>query len=311
MVDERDFRILAHLLRDPFASYEKLGRQTGLSGTAAKTRLEDLERLGVLEGFRGLPAAGILHRYARLFLFKPTDNPKSLERALETESAVFATLDQDKVVGVLTYNLAQQGKPEAALVELLGEPEFETTPLIPNLNNTVNMASISELKVIKGLVPHPRISLSDLSESTGLSLKVVRKIRSRLIGEGMLHVLPMFQAAHSRGLLLYEILAHAANNSILTQMSENLPQCSILGHHENPPGLSLYCWANSLKEVLEVESGLKENSSIDSVRIVIHMQRAFASSRVIDLVEKEILRQKNGRNSREHLEFGDRIYSTR
>src|SRR6266545_3693366 len=62
MVDERDFRLLARLLREPLANHEALGRAIGVSGTAAKARLERLAAEGVFNGFRGIPAPEVFGR---------------------------------------------------------------------------------------------------------------------------------------------------------------------------------------------------------------------------------------------------------
>jgi hypothetical protein len=57
---------LSHLRRDPFASYENLGREVGLSGRAVRTRLEALESRKNLTSLQAVPAAQLFERQPRL-----------------------------------------------------------------------------------------------------------------------------------------------------------------------------------------------------------------------------------------------------
>src|SRR2546425_12286248 len=70
MVDERDFQLLAHLLKEPLASNEELGRRVRLSGTAVKTRLEGLTEEGVFGGLYGIPAPEGFQRQRHVYGFR-------------------------------------------------------------------------------------------------------------------------------------------------------------------------------------------------------------------------------------------------
>ncbi|TLZ90928.1 MAG: winged helix-turn-helix transcriptional regulator, partial [Methanobacteriota archaeon] len=70
MVDERDFQLLANLLKEPLASNEELGRRVRLSGTAVKTRLAGLTEEGVFGGLYGIPAPEVFQRRRHVYVFR-------------------------------------------------------------------------------------------------------------------------------------------------------------------------------------------------------------------------------------------------
>ncbi|HVM45634.1 MAG TPA: hypothetical protein VM582_06835, partial [Candidatus Thermoplasmatota archaeon] len=69
-MDVRDFAIFTHLLAHPFDSFEQVGRLVGMSGVAAKARIQKLREEGFLGGFHCVPAAETVGRraYGHLFL---------------------------------------------------------------------------------------------------------------------------------------------------------------------------------------------------------------------------------------------------
>src|SRR2546427_11877990 len=70
MVDERDFQLLANLLKEPLASNEELGRRGRLSGTAVKTRLERLAEEGGFGGLYGIPAPEVVQPQRHVYVFR-------------------------------------------------------------------------------------------------------------------------------------------------------------------------------------------------------------------------------------------------
>ena len=104
MADERDFAILSHLRKDPFMSYENLGRGVGLSGKAVKTRLEALQKNKILTSLQAVPAAQVFRRQPRLFFFERRASQEKLDGAVEVDPVVFATVDVNGSAAVLLYH---------------------------------------------------------------------------------------------------------------------------------------------------------------------------------------------------------------
>jgi DNA-binding Lrp family transcriptional regulator len=294
LVDERDFLILSQLRKYPFSSYETLGRGIGLSGNAVKTRIEALEKAKILTSLRAMPAAQVFRRFPRLFFFKqPISSVERLDAAIKTDSAVFATVDVSHSAAVLVYDDAPSPRPPRELIALLGPIDLEATPLFPHPGRKLSKpVSLAELKVLRMLVLNLRVPINEISESTGLSQKVAKKIRTRLLDNGLLQVQPIFQSAQSSRILMYEVHVHSKDDSVLLRVRQTLPKSVFINQWEGT-AVVLSCWADSIAEVFETERRLKSEPGVSGVRVKFHARTILHSSRLISWIDEEILRLKN------------------
>ena len=293
MVDDRDFWILSQLRRYPFSSYETLGRGIGLSGKAVKARIEALEKTKILTSLQAMPAAQVFRRFPRLFFFKqPVTSLERLNAAIEIDPAVFATLDANRSVAVLIYDSSSSPKSPEELTTLLGPVDFEVTPLFPYPRRELSKpVSLAELKVLRMLVASLRVPLKEISQSTGLSQKVARKTRRRLLDNGLFQVQPIFQSARSSRILMYELHVHSNDNSVLLRVKETLPK-SVFINQWGHTAMIFSCWADSIAEVYEAERRLRSEPGVRSVRVKFHTRAILSSSRLLSWIDEEILRLK-------------------
>jgi DNA-binding Lrp family transcriptional regulator len=290
LVDDRDFRILSQLRKNPFSSYETMGRGIGLSGKAVKTRIEALEKAKILTSLQAMPAAQVFGRSPRLLFFKRPATSAKLNAAIKVDPAVFATLDANRSMGVLIYASASSLTPPEELTALLGPVEFEVTPLFPYPRKELSKpVSLAELKVLRMLVEDLRAPLKDISQSTGLSLKVARKIRRQLLDDGLLQVQPIFQSARSSRIILYELHVHSDDNSVLSRVKQTLPKSVFLNQWEHT-AVIFSCWADSIAEVYETERRLRSEPGVSGVRVKFHTRAILSSSRLTSWIDEEILR---------------------
>src|SRR5437899_9666768 len=104
MVDERDFQLLANLLKEPLASNEELGRRVRLSGTAVKTRLEGLAEEGVFGGLYGIPAPEVFQRQRHVYVFRGERvNATAPHKAIQIDPVVSVHLRQDGNLPAILY----------------------------------------------------------------------------------------------------------------------------------------------------------------------------------------------------------------
>lgn len=295
MVDERDFLILSELRKYPFSSYETLGRGIGLSGKAVKTRIEALERANIITSLQALPAAQVFRRFPRLFFFKrPIASLDGLDAAAEIDSAVFATADVNHSVGVLVYSDNPSRNPPRELVALLGPVDFEVAPMFPHPQREISKPlSLAELKVLRMLVLNLRVPVNEISESTGLSQKVAKKARRRLLDDGLLQVQPILQSAQSSRILMYEVHVHSSDDSVLLRIKQTLPRSVFINQWEHT-AIILSCWAESMAEVFETERRLKKEPGVTNVLVKFHARAVLSSSRLVSWIDVEILRLKQG-----------------
>ena len=291
MVDERDFLILSQIRMYPFSSYETLGRGIGLSGKAVKTRIEALEKAKILTSLQAVPAAQVFRRSPRLYFFKqPIASFEKLQSAIEIDPAVFATADVNRSVAVLVYNDAPSRGPPKGLSALLGPVDSEVTPLFPHPRRELSRpVSLAELEVLRMLVVNLRAPVTEISEATGLSQKVVKKARRRLLDEGLFQVQPILQSAQSSRILMYEVHVHSNDDSVLRRIRETLPKSVFVNQWENR-AVVLSCWADSIAEVFETERRLKAESGVTGVRVKFHARAILSTSRLISWIDEEALR---------------------
>jgi hypothetical protein len=294
LVDERDFWILSQLRKDPFRSYETLGRGIGLSGKAVKTRIEALEKAKILTLLQAMPAAQIFHRFPRLFFFSQPVTLDKLYTAIVIEPVVFATLDVNHKAGVLIYDFSASPKPPDKLIDLLGPIESEVTPLFPySRRELAKPVSLAELKVLRVLVGNLRVPLKEISNSTGLSQKVAKKIRKQLVENGLLQVQPIFQSAQSNRILMYELHVHSDDGSVLSSIKQNLPRSVFLNQWDSST-MIFSCWADSISEVFETERKLRNQPGVEGALVKFHTHALLSSSRLISWIDQEILRLGKG-----------------
>jgi DNA-binding Lrp family transcriptional regulator len=292
LVDERDFLILSQLRKHPFSSYETLGRGIGLSGKAVKMRIEAMEKAKILTSLQALPAAQVFRRAPRLLFFRHPGTLESLSAALQLDPAVFGTMDVSRSVAVLLYEGGPSARARKALTAILGPVELEVTPLFPHPRKELSKPlTLPELEVLRALVVNLRAPVSEISEVTGFSQKVVKRARRRLLDEGLFQVQPILQSAQSSRILMFEVHVHSDDDSVLHRVRETLPKSVFVNQWENT-AIVLSCWADSIAEVFETERRLRAEPGVSGVRVKFHARAILSTSRLISWIDEEALRLK-------------------
>jgi DNA-binding Lrp family transcriptional regulator len=295
LVDERDFLILSQLRMRPFSSYETLGRGIGLSGKAVKTRIEAMEKAKILTSLQALPAAQAFRRAPRLLFFKQPATLERLSAALEFDPAVFGTMDVSRSIAILLYEGRASARTRKALATLLGPVELEVTPLFPYRQKELpKPLTLPELEVLRALVVSLRAPVSEISQTTGFSQKVVKRARKRLMDEGLFQVQPILQSAQSSRILMYEVHVHSEDNSVLQRVRETLPRSVFVNQWENT-AIVLSCWANSIAEVFETERSLRAEPGVSGVRVKFHARAILSTSRLTSWIDEEARRLRKNR----------------
>lgn len=290
MVDEKDFRILAHLARDPFASNEKTGRALGLSGNSVKRRLESLVAEGVVPTTWLLPVPQIFRRHSRIFVYKDVAKPdEAIEFALRIDPVVWSGYDVDRSFHVHAYTQTPDAAAPGDLVKFLGEPAFSVSP--PFYQSDPNEAVLSslDLRILLVLVRQPRASLKELAAATGLSPKTVRRRRDAMFANGLFILFPVIHVARARGLVLYNAYAQGAKvPSNAQRILSALPRCRLITTRTNPPGVWMIGWADSMAEVADVEARLRSLPGVERAGVIMRQRVDFAVDRIEGWIREEL-----------------------
>ncbi len=120
-----DRRILSLLARDGRMSYTDIGKETGLSTSAAQQRVRRLEQRGVIKGYRAVLDPGQLGQLVTAFVaIKPFD-PSQADDAPERLQHIEEILSCYSVAGEPSYLLKVQVPTMAALESLLARIRAE------------------------------------------------------------------------------------------------------------------------------------------------------------------------------------------
>ena len=293
MVDERDFQLLARLLREPLAGHEALGRAIGVSGTAAKARLERLAAEGVFNGFRGIPAPEVFGRQRRVFVFRKTGaGPEVVQEAIRVDPVVSSHLRQDGLVSTIAYPVDDDGGPPDELVRAFGEPVFTVRPRPVRPPPAPVVLSPIDWRVMRPLVREPRMPVRTLADRVRLSPKTVRRHRDAMIRDGTLMIETSLSGARAQGLLLHNMylvlprLPPTERHQILTK----LPRCVAVSVMAEPPSIYVFCRASTFAEVLHDEATAKEIAGPEQAGLVFPIATAYAAERIEAWVDEETAR---------------------
>ena len=120
-----DRRILSLLARDGRMSYTDIGKETGLSTSAAQQRVRRLEQRGVIKGYRAVLDPAQLGQLVTAFVaIKPFD-PSQADDAPERLQHIDEIISCYSVAGEPSYLLKVQVATMAALESLLARIRAE------------------------------------------------------------------------------------------------------------------------------------------------------------------------------------------
>ena len=301
MVDERDFQLLAYLLKEPLASNEELGRRVRLSGTAVKTRLEGLTEEGVFGGLYGIPAPEVFQRQRHVYIFRGERvNATAPHKAIQIDPVVSVHLRQDGNLPAILYEPpGEPTNPPEELVRTFGQPVFSVLPRPFEAPPKGTVLSPIDWRVMRPLIREPRMPIRILAERTRLSPKTVRQHRDALLRDGALTIEVHVRGARARGLLMYNLwlnLPHLPardRHAILTK----LPRCVVVNVMQEPPAIYLFCRADAYSDVLADEAMAKELAGTDRAGLVFPLDTAFATDRLESWVDEELVRWSSRRGA--------------
>src|SRR5437762_9306204 len=176
MVDERDFQLLANLLKEPLASNEELGRRVGLSRTAVKTRLEGLAEEGVFGGLYGIPAPEVFQRQRHVYVFRGERvHATDPHKAIQIDPVVSVHLRQDGNLPAILYEPPNESAdPPEELVRTFGAPAFSVLPRPFQAPPKGTVLPPIDWRAMRPLIPEPRTPTRTPAERTAPSPKTVR-----------------------------------------------------------------------------------------------------------------------------------------
>lgn len=150
-MDKIDYRIMALLESEARQSFADLGQQVGLSKTPCWHRVRDLERTGIIKGYRAEIDAGRLGLHVHAFVHVTISSARhdDFEAAVQRHPAIlqcFTTAGQaDYLVHVLVAGISE--------LDGLLRREVARMPGVQRIETTVCMKTIKPRAPITGCLP--------------------------------------------------------------------------------------------------------------------------------------------------------------
>ena len=116
-MDQFDEKILHELRRDGRMSHTELGRRIGLSPSATQRRVQELERRGIITGYRAvINSAGLGNTFVALIGVGLKDHTKASQEAFERSiTAAREVLECHNITGNIEYMLRVEAEKPRCL----------------------------------------------------------------------------------------------------------------------------------------------------------------------------------------------------
>ncbi len=286
-MDERDFRIIVELQRNPFASAQALGRVAGVSGAAVQARLGRLRERGTLRGLALVLASEAYGREERLFFYPAPPNQPSLEDITEIEDVTFASRGHPDTYVVMVSGYEPPTKAPAELTQLIGTQPAAIAKMTPPTRTPADVTALSPLdwRVLPALLDNPRAPLNVLAKRTGLSARTVRNRRDRLLSAGLFWVLLDLDATRESGLIVFGASITVSDEETLRGL--RIPGAVRLSRNTDPPGMYFIGRAETLAAVRDLEDHLKGTLGATNVFFTIPRGQRAATSRIVTWAREE------------------------
>lgn len=289
MHDDVDFQILAHLLREPFASNEALGRAVDLTGTTVRARLEKLRTSGVLRGFRLVPSPETLGRVHEIWSYPAVRNAPAVARVIEVEDVAWASEWHDggwTIHGFVTRE-GRETPPELdATLGVQGVNKHADAEAITRDRPRNTVLSPLDWRLLAALLEEPRATAVTLAERSGLSPKLVRKRRANLHANGHMTILPEIGYGAARGFVLFDLLL-VLDEPIGRAANDLVPEGVVIKSNKSPPSTFFFCRAGSVQEITKLEHRLSDAPGVERVEALFPMQREYATARFRTWIDEQ------------------------
>ena len=281
-MDAKDFRLLVALDEDARQSFQALGRKVSLSAPAVRDRIRRLEERGIVQGYWVSIVPAIFGRQDLLVSF---DRELNRDEALKALSAPDVAWVAWKVDGGMTVEVWPHDVDHAVatLRRLLGrEPSWHG---VADPEWSGELTSL-DWRVLDVLIDKPRAPIDELSSSTGLSPKTVRKHLNGLIRGEAIYVVPQLGFLKDSGEIVYHLVV--AGNASFAELKRVLGDTELIHETQDTPKKYLFCRVDSLGEMTSKNHALERLPGVTSVQVSLNREMMFGTELVHRLVRERI-----------------------
>ena len=297
-MDVRDFRIYLELERDPFASWETIGRTLGTTGTSVKARVDRMRGRGVMSDVYVMPVAQALGRHWQTFGIAAAPGGPDDAAILRADDVVWTWRDHRGLLVVNVFSEREDAIPgglsalfgRAALAPVQPEPPVVADP-------ASFVLSVLDWRILEVLIDHPRAPVSAVARQVGLSARTVRRRRDALYRRGLIRAFISLDASREPGEIVYGAYVSVERREDLRRVRAR--SAARVWTHYDPPAALLMGHVTTYAEAAEAEQQLRATPGAKGVMFSIPTGGSFAADRVRGWIRAERARwEGSGRRAR-------------
>lgn len=281
-MDAKDFRLLVALDENARQSFQALGRTVSLSAPAVRERLQRLEERGILQGFWVSVDPRVFGRHNLLVAFDPEWSREEAVKALDGPDVAWVAW---KVEGGLTVQVwpHEVKRGISALTRFLGRE-----PIWHGVGDSVWTGELSRLdwRVLDSLIDDPRAPVEQLSLTTRLSPKTIRKHLGRLTRDEAIFVVPRLGFLADSGEIVYNLLV--SGRISMAPLRRAIGESVLIHETRDPPRKYLFCRADNLGELTAATHRLGKLPGVTSVTITLNRELIVGTEFLHRLVRERI-----------------------
>ncbi len=281
-MDSKDFQLIVALFEDARQSYRALARRVSLSAPVVRDRLRRLHSRGILHGYMLSIDPSVFDCDDLILDFRGEFTDQDAAKALAAPEVAWVSwkLDGGLTIGVWSRDRKQTIKNLTAAIGARPSGQFFTE------RHGHRPLSVIDLSIIDALLDQPRMPLNELTESTGLSPKTVRKYVERLVREETIFIEPQLGALADSGEFVYQLAI--AGKVSMSELRRILGDTFLVNEMQEPPTKSLLCRGSDLGEVTVKTRAAEKLPGVESVRITLNRELLVATEFVHSLVRGQI-----------------------
>ena len=281
-MDSKDFQLLVALHENARQSYRALGRRVSLSAPAARDRLRNLESRGVIQGYWTYVIPSAFDRDDLLVFFKGEWTREDALKALAAPDVAFVAWKLDGGLTVQVWPRDRKQPIKDLTLVLRARPSGQAFAERRNHRPLTTL----DWRIVDALIDDPRIPLKDLTESTGLSPKTVRKHLELMVEGETIFIMPRLGALSDSGELAYTMAVFGRVG--MGELRKIMGDVFLIGETSDPPARYLLCRGSDLGDVTTKTRVLGKLPGVDSVTVTLNRELLVATEFVHSLVRERI-----------------------
>lgn len=277
-MDEKDFRILVELFRDPLASFAQLGRAASVSSTSAERRILALEEDLVLAGYFALPAAELLGREAFVATATPLLSESLFPAKLVVENDVVWVIRKHDGTILMCVYLPTGTDP--ASVGLRRDAGWSVVPGPKGPEGKGALITEADGRIIDALIDHPRVEAAELARRTGLPVPTVKDRREALVKKGAFTVRPALLMRQGLGTILFQLQVLLRSKEGAENVRKAVDRGLVIQEWQEPPALLFLTRAHTIPGIYDMQSRIASLPEVKEVSFTIYREAAIARERL-------------------------------